>query len=119
MVVVELKDIRMHGNHGMLEGESLLTNPYLVNIKVWYDEGDSKFETIHDTVDYAEVFNILRQRMKIHYALLEQLADGIVRSIKHRFPLVAEIEFSIYKLQVAIDNLEGMVGVTLHKKFDD
>ena len=119
MVIVELKDIRLHGSHGIVEGEALLSNPYLVNIKVWYDEGNSKFDSIHDTVDYDEVFKILKQRMKINYPLLEQLADGIVRSIKHRFPLVSEVEFTIYKLQAAIDNLQGMVGVTLHKKFDD
>ncbi len=119
MVTVELRDIRLSGAHGIHEGEAAVGNPYLVNIKVHYLEGESRFDSIHDTVDYQQVFQILQQRMKIPYPLLEQLADGIVRSIKHRFPLVREIEFSIYKLQAAIDNLNGMVGITLRKKFDD
>ena len=59
------------------------------------------------------------QRMAVDTPLLEKLCNEVLGDIRLRFPKVIEAEITIYKLQAAINNLEGKVGVTLHKKFDD
>ena len=118
MVAIELHNIRLHGYHGMYEGEEKTGSPYEVNLKIMYEEGNVKFEELKHTINYVEVFEIVKQRMKIATPLLEKLAEGIIRKLKHQFPFATEVIISIYKLEAPIENIQGKIGVTMHKRFD-
>ncbi|MBC7851400.1 MAG: dihydroneopterin aldolase [Chitinophagaceae bacterium] len=118
MVSIELQNLRFHAFHGLYEGEARTGSPYEVSLRISYDEGKSVFADINDTINYAEIFAIVKQRMMVPTPLLEKLADGIIRRIKHQYPRTREISLTIFKLHAPIENLEGRVGVTLTKQFD-
>lgn len=118
MVTIELQNIRLKGYHGFYEGEEAIGSMYEINLKVSYHEGRSDFSDIRDTINYAELYDIVRQRMQARMPLLERVADGIVRRIKHQYPNTKEVVISIFKLQPPIESLEGRIGITLHKTFD-
>lgn len=119
MITIRLKDLKIHAGHGVYQGEALVGNSYQVDLWVRYPEKGAGFESLHETVDYEELFGILKQRMAQDTALLEKLCRDVLTEIKSRFPQIIESEITVYKLQAAIHNLEGKVGVTLYKKFDD
>jgi 7,8-dihydroneopterin aldolase/epimerase/oxygenase len=119
MVSVELRDLRLFAFHGLYEGEEKVGNQYLVNLIVSYDEGFTQFDSIRTTINYEELYEIVKQRMQIASALLEKLCESIVGKIKHQYPFVTEVSLSIYKIQSPIEGMEGKVGVTMHKKYDD
>lgn len=119
MVQVELKDLRMLTYHGLHEGESLAGNPCQVDLRVIFNEGEEEIHSISQTVDYEKLYQIIKQRMAGNTPLLEKLCEDIISRIKQEYPMVSEIFLSVYKLQAAIENLNGRVGVTIHKKFDD
>jgi 7,8-dihydroneopterin aldolase/epimerase/oxygenase len=119
MITIRLKDLKIHAGHGVYQGEALVGNSYQVDLWVRYPEKSAGFESLHETVDYEELFGILKQRMARDTALLEKLCSDVLTEIKSRFPQIIESEITVYKLQAAIHNLEGKVGVTLYKKFDD
>jgi dihydroneopterin aldolase len=119
MVSVELKNIRIYAFHGIYEGENRTGSPYEVGVKVCYEEGKADFSDINDTINYADLFSIVKQRMLVPTPLLEKVADGIIRRIKHQYPNIREVILSIYKLEAPIENFEGKVGVTMHKRFND
>jgi len=118
MVSIELHNIRMHAYHGLYEGEQKTGSPYEVNLKVTYDEGHLKFDDLKNTINYVDVFEIVKQRMKVATPLLEKVAEGIIRKLKHQYPYATEISISIYKLEAPIENIQGKLGITMHKKFD-
>jgi len=118
MVTIELHNIRIHAYHGLYEGEEKTGSPYEVNLKIMYEEGNVKFEELKNTINYVEVFEIVKQRMKIATPLLEKLAEGIIRKLKHQYPFATEVIISIYKLEPPIENIQGKIGVTMHKHFD-
>jgi dihydroneopterin aldolase len=118
MVSIELQNIRLQAFHGIYEGESKTGSTYEISIKVSFEEGKNEFSDIRDTINYAELFSIVKQRMQVATPLLEKVADGIIRRIKHQYPHTREVSLSIYKLQAPIENFEGKIGVTLHKRFD-
>lgn len=118
MVSIELHNIRLQAYHGLYEGEQKTGSPYEVNLKLSYNEGDVKFDELKHTINYVEVFEIVKQRMKIATPLLEKVAEGIIRKLKHQYPFTIEIILSIYKLEAPIENIQGKVGVTMHKRFD-
>lgn len=118
MVVIELQQVRLQAFHGVYEGEQKTGSAYEVNVKVVYDEGDSTFDDLKNTINYVEILEIVKQRMRVPEGLLEKVADGIIRKIKHQYPFTKEVIFSIYKLEAPVENFQGKIGVTLHKKFD-
>lgn len=118
MVVIELQQVRLQAFHGVYEGEKKTGSAYELNVKVSYEEGDSTFDDLKNTINYVEILEIVKQRMRVPAGLLEKVADDIIRTIRQRYPFTKEISISVYKLEAPVENFQGKIGVTLHKKFD-
>jgi 7,8-dihydroneopterin aldolase/epimerase/oxygenase len=118
MVVIELNQVKLHAFHGVYEGEKLTGSSYEINVRVAYEEGDSTFDDLKNTINYVTILEIVKQRMRIPTGLLEKVADEIIRQIRHQYPFTKEISLTIYKLEAPVENFQGKIGVTLHKKFD-
>jgi len=118
MVVIEVNQVKLHAFHGIYEEEKLTGSNYEVSVQVTYEEGDSTFDDLKNTINYVEILEIVKQRMRIPTGLLEKVADDIIRTIKQQYPFSTGISFSIYKLDAPVENFQGKIGVTLHKKFD-
>lgn len=119
MISVEISDLHIHAFHGIHDGEEKTGSSYIVNLSVKYEEAGKDLGSIHNTVDYVELYHIVKQRMQAPSQLLEKLCDGIVRHIKHQYAFVREIQMSVHKLQAPIENFQGKVGVSMNKKFND
>jgi dihydroneopterin aldolase len=118
MVVIELNQVKLHAYHGIYEGEKLTGSTYEIDVRVVYEEGDSTFDSLENTINYVEILDIVKQRMQIPTGLLEKVADEIIREIRREYPFTKEIILTIYKLDAPVENFQGKIGVTLHKKFD-
>ena len=118
MTIVELKDVQIHGHHGLYPGELKIGNSYQINLSVSFQEGDVNFENLEDTINYVELYEIVRQRMQKPTHLLEKLCNEIIQDIKSKFPFIKQVTISLYKLQAPLENFEGRVGVTLEKNFN-
>src|SRR5690606_10310493 len=112
-------DLQIQAFHGIYEGEEKLGNPYMVNLDVEYDEKSHEFEDINDTINYVDLYDIVRQRMLNPTGLLEKVCERIIRRIKHQYPFIRQVTMSVYKLQAPIEHFQGKVGVTMTKKFKD
>ncbi len=119
MITVELHNLILHGYHGVFEEEKKVMNTFEVSLSVKYDDKKSDFNSLEDTISYVDLYEIVKQKIKVPVFLLEKLCQGIIRKIKHQYPSVREVNISIYKLQAPIENFQGKVGVTMRKKFDD
>lgn len=108
----------MYARHGLYKNEPKTGNLYNVDLRVMYDEGSTSFHHLSDTINYVELYDILRQRMQSPTALLEKLCDEVIQQIKTRYPFIAEAMISIQKIQAPIENFEGKVGVRLHKIYN-
>ena len=119
MVTVELQNVILHAYHGIHEGEENVGSEYQVNLQVKFDEVNADFDSLEKTISYADLFDMLRQRMLVRVPLIEKAADGIIRHIKHQYPMTKEVILSIYKLQPPVENFQGKLGVTIHRIFDE
>ena len=119
MVVIELQHLQFLAFHGVYEGERKTGSPYEVNVRAVYIETDTRFDSLKNTINYVDVFNIVKTRMHIPTPLLEKVAEGIIEDIKNQYSYTSEVTVTIYKLEAPIENFQGKVGVTIHKQFDD
>jgi 7,8-dihydroneopterin aldolase/epimerase/oxygenase len=119
MLTVHLSDIKFFAHHGLYEQEQLTGNQFTVNLRVSYDERKLKLDNLKNLISYEALFQIVKKRMGNPTPLLEELAESIIRKIKHEFHGIKEISVSIFKMNAPIEGMDGKVGITLIKKFDD
>ncbi len=99
MVKIELEGMKFYAYHGVLEQEQIVGNNFEVTLKLVADIGDSVFsDNINDTINYAEVYEIVQEEMRIKSKLLEHLAGRISRRILREYPQIKEVSVKVSKL---------------------
>lgn len=117
MLSVHLHDLEFYAFHGLYEAERIIGNNYKIDLTVTYDENLVSLSSIDSVINYEIIYEIVRKRMAIPSALLEEVAETILSKIRHQYALIAEISISIYKLQPPIENFKGKAGITLLKRY--
>jgi 7,8-dihydroneopterin aldolase/epimerase/oxygenase len=60
-------------------------------------EDASKNDDLSKTINYAEVYDIVSNEMKIKSKLIENIAFRIIASIKKSFPHIKSINIKVHK----------------------
>ncbi|TDX84014.1 dihydroneopterin aldolase [Epilithonimonas xixisoli] len=107
-----LEDIKIYAYHGVLPEEAIIGNHYVVNLEVHSDlEKALQSDDLKDTINYAEINDIVHQEMGIRSQLLEHVIGRIITKIENQFP---QITFIKIKLTKTIPPMPGeMKGVSL------
>lgn len=101
----------------MHEEEKLLGNEYEVNAEVQFQEEHTVIHLLPQTINYGDIFEIIKSRMQIPTALLETVVMDIGNTIYEKYKYVRLINISLKKNHPPIEGIEGSVGVTWHKEF--
>ena len=111
---VSLKDVKIYAYHGLHNGEEIVGNEFNINLTVNFPLTHSNISSINETVNYATLYQIVKEKMALRRPLLENVACDITNTIMADFLIIQSVEISIYKLNPPIANFQGSVGVT-HK----
>lgn len=112
---VYLKNVRFHAFHGVLEQERTVGNDYVVNVDIAYDFSHAmQTDELTDTINYAEVYQLVAEEMKVPSRLLEHVVQRIGERLISVFPMIAEIDLSLTKVNPPFGaDCEG-AGVAVH-----
>lgn len=113
-----LKDIKLFGYHGVHPLENSCGTEFMINIVVT-TEPQNPIQKLEDTIDYAEVYSLVKTVFSASEQLLEVVAEKIVKAIAENFPIADEIEISILKTNPPIQGFMGQVGVHLKKRTNE
>ena len=93
-----LNNVRFYAFHGVMPQEQKVSGEFLVDLRVGYPI-DRAMETdeVADTLNYAELYALVKHEMEIPSRLLEYVAGRISRAIQVRFPQVSSINLKITK----------------------
>ncbi|MEI6585999.1 MAG: dihydroneopterin aldolase [Sediminibacterium sp.] len=116
MLTIHLDAVKFYAYHGIFKEEKTLGNNYVVDIKIEVSTNNQIVQSISETIDYAEVFNMLQKRMQIPTPLLETIATDFCYTILNKFQLASSIDFSIKKMNPPIEEFIGNVGVQFKLK---
>ncbi len=117
MIKVQLHNLQFNSFHGIHEEEKILGNDYVVNIAVEFHENAEVINSIHETVNYAEIYKIIKLRMGIPTPLLETVIMEVGKSIHQKFPELRLINISIEKMHPPIEGIQGSAIVSWQKEF--
>lgn len=111
---ISLHKIALYAYHGCLEQEKIVGNNYEIDINVWIDVTNAvESDDVADTVNYATMYEIVKQEMMIPSNLLEHVAGRIIKSIKREFPQIQMVEIRIAKMPPPISGKISAASVTI------
>ena len=110
MIVVEIRDLRVFGRHGVHEEERERGQDFLFDIELEVGERGTS-DRLEDAVDYVEVARAVQEVSGAkQYALLEALATAVADELEQRFS-PERLRVRVRKPEVRPAGLDGAVGV--------
>lgn len=94
-----LHEVRFYAFHGVMPQERSVGGEFLVSVKVGYPlEKAMISDDVADTLNYAELYELVKKEMMQPSGLLEHVMGRIVETIEKAFPEVTSVEVKIKKV---------------------
>jgi len=104
MEYLELKNIICRANHGVTEQEQLIGNKYRIDLKLFLDLKKAMIsDNLDDTINYADIFRLVKREMSIPSHLIEHVAFRIVQTIKQTYPEISSVKIRIAKIRPPVE----------------
>lgn len=88
----------MYAYHGVLPSEQKVGDWYTINLRLTVtDETAAETDNILDTVNYAEVFDVVKAEMAVKSKLMEHVCGRIITELFRQFPTAETISISMVK----------------------
>jgi len=115
MGIITIKNLIVQAHHGVLEQERRVGNAFRINLSVEVLRMDAMItDDLADTVNYAEIVEIIRQSMSHSRNLLEAAAGDIIKALEERYSQeLSSGIITIEKLAPPIPAEMESVGVTI------
>jgi len=96
---ISLNDVRLYAFHGVLEQERRVGGEYSVSLRVHYNISKAmETDNVADTLNYAQLLEIVKREMDVPSNLLEHVAGRIGRTVFDEFPQAEAIDLNVTKL---------------------
>jgi 7,8-dihydroneopterin aldolase/epimerase/oxygenase len=116
MFTVHINKIKLFAHHGIHEEETIIGTYFEVSVSVSFN-AVQKITAIEDTINYVNIFAIVKANFAKPEKLLETLAQNIVEEIYKMDTRIIVISIGIDKINAPILNFYGTVGITYSKSF--
>jgi len=112
---ISLNKLLFVGYHGLYPEEKKLGNNYAVDIDIDFNPKEGLIDQLDQTIDYVQVYTIVKKWMEIPTPLLETLVGKIADELLLSQPLANKVLVKITKLHLPIPLFEGNVSVKIEK----
>ena len=112
---IYLTEVRMHAFHGVMPQERAVGADFVVSLRVGFDIAKAmETDDVNDTLNYATLYNKVKDEMEQPSNLLEHVAGRIAKAIESDFPEACSIDLSITKVNPPMGADCHGAGVELH-----
>ncbi len=116
---INLNDLRFYSRIGVSDQERKVGNEYVVNVSVAYDASLFQEEDLDSSISYADIYEEIKEEMRIERLLLESTALHISKRISERWEKVEEISVKIDKSAPPVIGIAGNCGIEYFWKKDE
>lgn len=94
-----VNDIQLHAYHGVMPQEQLTGNDYLVSVSAQYPIDKAIItDDVQHTLNYAMVYDIVKEEMGISSKLVEHVAGRIAQHLMKQFADISAVRVRVTKL---------------------
>lgn len=96
---IRLNNIRLYARHGVMEQERVVGGHFAVTLTVGYDFTRAmRTDDVADTLNYAQLFEVVKRQMDVPSKLLEHVAGRIADEVFSTWPEAQYLHLEITKL---------------------
>jgi dihydroneopterin aldolase len=115
VITVELRELTLHGFHGVHEQEQRDGQTFLFDVEFEVDDAPLS-DRLADAVDYAAVAALVREVSDgQRFDLIEALAGAVADAVLARFP-VERVRVRVRKPEVQLDPPVAWAGATVERR---
>lgn len=94
-----LDNLKFYAYHGVLEQERKVGGEYSVDVRLDVKNAENAIynDELEGTINYADVYNLIKAEMQEPSSLLEHIAGRIVEKLFCKFPTIEFAEIKICK----------------------
>ena len=114
--IIELKAMKFYAFHGVSKQEMTVGNYYTVDLSYSFPKDKACLtDDINDTINYADVYKVVKTAMGHPSHLLEHLTERISCVLKSDFPQLSYLKIKVSKLNPPMDGEIASASVTIEK----
>ncbi|HBG58881.1 dihydroneopterin aldolase [Proteiniphilum sp. UBA1028] len=111
---IELSNMRFYAYHGVLPQETVIGSEYIVNLTLEANIATACItDNVNNTINYADVFDLVKTEMKISSQLLEHVAGRIFSKLEENYPQLSAITVSVAKMHPPVDGEMEKAAIVL------
>lgn len=115
MSVIRIEDMSFYAFHGCFDAEQTIGTRFRVDATLQVDTRRAEqSDDLADTVNYADVYQVIKSEMEKPSHLLEHVARRIATAVMRNFRAVSEVTVKVTKLNPPLGGRIGGVSVELH-----
>jgi dihydroneopterin aldolase len=112
---IYLRDVRFHAFHGVMPQERAVGADFVVDLRIGYDVSRAmQSDEVEDTLNYAEVYAVVKREMAQPSQLLEHVAGRIAGALADAFPAILSVDLAVTKLNPPMGADSKGAGVEIH-----
>jgi len=117
-ISIELNSMKFYAFHGFSQQESKVGNYYTVNLAYVCPSENACFsDDLNDTINYAAIFDVVKNEMERPSKLLEHIAKRISTAIKTAFPQITYLKIGVSKINPPLGGEVQSVSVTIEESW--
>ncbi len=116
MSVISIEGMEFFAYHGCFKEEQLIGTKFIVDLFISVDTSKAEeSDNLIDTVNYQEVFLLVKKEMEVTSKLLEHVGNRILKSTQEKFPQIEKATLKIRKMNPPLGGKMNFVSVTLEQ----
>jgi dihydroneopterin aldolase len=115
---ITLTGMQFYGYHGVFPEENKLGQRFVVDVDMMMPlERPGRSDRIEDTVNYAEVYEVIRQIVEQRtFKLIEALAEQVASALLTSYTDINEVTVRVHKPHPPVNIHFQGVSVEIHRK---
>lgn len=114
MSIISIEGMEFFAYHGCFKEEQIIGTKFIVDLFIETETSlAEETDDLTKTINYQEVYSIVKKEMKIKSKLLENVGRRILSSLKHNFPTAKNITVKISKLNPPLGGKMKNVSLTI------
>ena len=114
MAVISIEGMEFYAYHGCFKEEQLIGTWFIVDLFLTTDTTSAEqTDNLHETVNYLEVYQVVKREMEVNSKLLEHVGRRILKEVHDQFPSVEKARIKVRKMNPPLGGKMDFVSLTL------
>ncbi len=108
-LTIELLGLRFYGQYGLYPVEANWTTELILDVSIKTHLTVNQEITLKNTIDYADVYKIIEEHMKLRHELLESAANQLILKLKNFDARIQTCNVRMRKIPQLGGALDGVI----------